>query len=123
VLFRFGVVYFGLYSLATQIAGGLLHRPGMALLPALGTRWPMRQITEWCAAHVVRRRGSRSWPGNSADTLFHWVQMAWLLAASIAIAARGRGSIAALPIACACGSGCSCGSRSRRRCSITGWRR
>jgi uncharacterized membrane protein YphA (DoxX/SURF4 family) len=95
VLFRFGVVYFGLYSLATQIAGGLLITPGMALLPALGTRWPMRQITEWCAAHVFGVAAPVV-AGNSADTLFHWVQMAWLLAASIAIAAawswfdRGR---------------------------------
>ena len=95
MLLRFGVVYFGLYSLATQIAGGLLIAPGMALLPALGTRWPMRQITEWCAAHVFGVAAPVV-PGNSADTLFHWVQIAWLLTASIAIAAawswfdRGR---------------------------------
>ena len=95
MLLRFGVVYFGLYSLATQIAGGLLVVPGTALLPALGTRWPMRQITEWCAAHIFGVAAPVV-AGNSADTLFHWVQMAWLLAASIAIAAawswldRGR---------------------------------
>ena len=86
VLLRFGVVYFGLYSLATQIAGGLLIAPGMALLPALGTRWPMRQITEWWAAHVFSV-AAPVMPGNSADTLFHWVQMAWLLAVSTVIAA------------------------------------
>jgi len=86
VLFRFGVVYFGLYSLATQIAGGLLIVPG-AGLPALGTRWPMRQITEWCAARIFRVGMPLVYTGNSADTAFHWVQMAWLLAVSVVIAA------------------------------------
>ena len=57
-----------------------------AALPALGTRWPMRPITEWCAAHVFGVAGPLVYAGNSADTVFHWVQMAWLLAASIAIA-------------------------------------
>jgi hypothetical protein len=85
VLFRFGLVYFGLYALATQIAGGLLIVPGGAL-PALGTHWPMRQITEWCAAHLFGASGPLVFAGNSADTLFHWVQMAWLLAVSIALA-------------------------------------
>jgi hypothetical protein len=94
VLFRFGVVYFGLYSLATQIAGGLLIVPGAAL-PAFGTRWPMRQITEWCAAHVFGVSGPLVFTGNSGDTVFHWVQMAWLLAVSVAIAAVWSGSIAA----------------------------
>ena len=84
VLLRFGVVYFGLYSLATQIAGGLLIVPGAAL-PAFGTRWPMRQITEWCAAHLFGVSGPLVYTGNSGDTIFHWVQMAWLLAASAAI--------------------------------------
>jgi len=95
VLFRFGVVYFGLYSLATQIAGGLLIVPGAAL-PAFGTRWPMRQITEWCAANVFGVSGPMVFTGNSGDTVFHWVQLAWLLALSVAITAvwcwldRGR---------------------------------
>ena len=85
VRFRFGVVYFGLYSFATQIAGGLFILPGMAL-PALGTRWPLRPITEWCAAHVFGVAGPLVYAGNSADTIFHWVQMAWLFAASLLIA-------------------------------------
>jgi hypothetical protein len=47
----------------------------------------MRQITEWFAAHVFGITGPLVFAGNSADTVFHWVQMAWLLAVSIAIAA------------------------------------
>jgi hypothetical protein len=86
VLFRFGVVYLVLYSLATQIAGGLLIVPG-AGLPSLGTRWPMRAITEWCATRVFGVTAPLVYTGNSADTIFHWVQMAWLLVASAVIAA------------------------------------
>ena len=84
--FRFAVVYFGLYSLTTQIAGGLFILPGAAL-PAFGTRWPMRQITEWCAAHVFGVSGPLVFTGNSGDTVFHWVQIAWLLAVSVVITA------------------------------------
>jgi uncharacterized membrane protein YphA (DoxX/SURF4 family) len=95
VIFRFGVVYFALYSIATQIAGGLLIVPAAAV-PALGTRWPMRQITEWCAAHVFGVSGPLVFTGNSGDTVFHWVQTAWLLVLSVALTAvwswfdRGR---------------------------------
>jgi uncharacterized membrane protein YphA (DoxX/SURF4 family) len=85
VLFRFAVVYLGLYAFATQIAGGLLILPGVAL-PALGTRWPMRSITEWCARHLFGMATPLVFTGNSADTVFHWVQMAWLLVVSAAIA-------------------------------------
>jgi hypothetical protein len=85
VLFRFGFVYLGLYALATQIAGGLVIVPGAAL-PSLGTRWPMRPITEWVATRVFGATPPLVIAGNSADTIFHWAQMAWLLAASIPIA-------------------------------------
>jgi len=59
--------------------------PGAAL-PALGAVWPMRTITEWSAANVFGVAAPLV-AGNSADTLFHWVQLAWLLAASIAVTA------------------------------------
>ena len=86
VLFRFAVVYLGLYSFATQIAGGLLIVPDAAL-PAFGPRWPMRSITEWCAVHLFGITAPLVFTGNSADTIFHWVQMAWLLTLSMPIAA------------------------------------
>jgi hypothetical protein len=44
VAFRFVFVYVLLYTAATQILGGLLVFPGVSF-PALGTRWPMRDIT------------------------------------------------------------------------------
>ena len=51
IAFRFAVVYFGLYAFATQIAGGVLLIPAIQV-PALGTTWPMRDITLWIAEHV-----------------------------------------------------------------------
>jgi hypothetical protein len=125
VLFRFGVVYFGLYSLATQIAGGLPHRPGRRASGAghaLADAPDHRMVR---GAHLPRRHAPRPYTGNSADTAFHWVQMAWLLAVSVVIAAvwswlespPGRSAcrvwFRAVPAARA----------ARRRCSITGWPR
>ena len=45
---RFGVLYFGLYALVTQLAGGVLLLPGAAL-PPLGHVWPLRDVTLWLA--------------------------------------------------------------------------
>jgi uncharacterized membrane protein YphA (DoxX/SURF4 family) len=82
---RFTVVYLTLYCFATQIAGGVLILPN-ASLPALGTIAPMRTVTEWVARDLFRITGSLVFAGNSGDTLFHWVQMAWLLPISALIA-------------------------------------
>jgi hypothetical protein len=76
--FRFCFVYFGLYSLATQIFGGVFLFPNFSF-PALGTIWPMRQITLWCAEHIFRVTSPLLYTGNSGDTVFHWVQTSWLL--------------------------------------------
>jgi uncharacterized membrane protein YphA (DoxX/SURF4 family) len=84
--FRFCVVYFCLYSLATQIVGGLLLTPWFSF-PALGTTWPMRAITYWLAEHVFGLRTPLVFTGNSGDTAFHWIQMAWLLALAGAVTA------------------------------------
>ena len=78
VAFRFSFVYLGLYSLATQIYGGLLLVPNFSF-PGLGTLWPMREITFWFAAHVFRVSTPLVYTGNSYDTTFHWVQMFWML--------------------------------------------
>jgi hypothetical protein len=84
--YRFSVVYLALFSLATQIAGGLILFPGFSF-PPLGTVWPMRDITYWLGTHVFHV-STLDYAGVSADTPFHWVQLAWIavLAAIIAIA-------------------------------------
>jgi len=86
VAFRFCFVYFGLYALATQVAGGILLLPGVQT-PALGTAWPMRDVTLWLAEHVFGATPPLVYTGNSGDTVFHWVQTAWLLIVAIAVTA------------------------------------
>ncbi len=85
VAFRFFVVYFSLWSLATQVVGGLVQFPGY-FVPSLGPLWPMADITQWTARTVfgVDAPFER---GNSADTVFWWVQTFWLLALSLVVTA------------------------------------
>ena len=85
-VFRFSVVYFTLYALATQIIGGVILTPWFSF-PALGNVRPMRTITEWLAEHVFDLRPPLVFIGNSGDTAFHWVQNAWLLVLAILITA------------------------------------
>ena len=95
VAFRFCFVYLGLYALTTQIAGGVFLLP-TTYVPALGTTWPMRDITLWLAGHLFGVTQPLVYTGNSGDTVFHWVQAAWLLALALAATAlwsaldRGR---------------------------------
>jgi uncharacterized membrane protein YphA (DoxX/SURF4 family) len=86
VAFRFAFVYLTLYALATQLLGGLLILPGVAL-PALGTVWPMRDITVWVAEHVFGLTPPLNYRGTSGDTAFHWVQTFWILIVAVAITA------------------------------------
>jgi len=86
VAFRFFVAYVALYSLATQIAGGLILFPNFSF-PSLGTRWPMRAITEWLAVHLFHITTPLVFAGNSGDTAFHWIQTLWLLIVSIFVTA------------------------------------
>lgn len=89
ILLRFCIVYFALYSLGTQIIGGVLLTPWFSF-PPLGTVWPMREITNWLAEHVFGVRTPILYTGNSGDTAFHWIQTAWLLALAMAITAAWR---------------------------------
>jgi uncharacterized membrane protein YphA (DoxX/SURF4 family) len=86
IAFRFAFVYFSFYALATQIIGGVILTPWFSF-PALGNVWPMRQITEWLAEHVVGLRTPLVFTGNSGDTAFHWIQNAWLLVLALLITA------------------------------------
>jgi hypothetical protein len=86
IAFRFSAVYFTLYALATQIVGGVLLTPWFSF-PALGSVWPMREITHWLAEHVVGLRPPLVFNGNSGDTAFHWIQNAWLLVLAVLVTA------------------------------------
>src|SRR5215468_9985132 len=80
--FRFTFLYLGLYCLSTQIAGSLIAIPSVPF-NGIGLLWPMREITLWVGAHVLRLDAPLSFTGNSRDTDFYWVQMLWLLIVSI----------------------------------------
>ena len=84
--FRFAVLYLSLYAAATQLLGGILILP-WASLPALGTVWPLRDVTVAVAEHVFGLTPPLEFRGTSGDTAFHWVQTFWILAVSLAGAA------------------------------------
>jgi hypothetical protein len=70
--------------------------------PSLGTRWPMREITLWLATHLFHVTGTLIYSGNSGDTAFHWIQIGWLLIATVVLSTiwtivdRGRPHYAGL---------------------------
>jgi len=76
--FRFAFLYFGMFCLATQIAGSLLQTP-TSTFRGFGTLWPMRAITFWVAAHVFGVTDQLVYGRNSGETLFYWVQTFWFL--------------------------------------------
>ena len=84
VAYRFAAVYLGLFCLASQIAGGLILFPGFQF-PALGTVWPMRDITDWLGTHAFHV-STLAYAGISADTPFHWVQLAWIAVVAAVVA-------------------------------------
>lgn len=84
--FRFVFLYLSLFCLATQISGSLLVVPGINFR-GFGPLSPMREITDWVAAHVFGLASPPSYEAYSGETTFFWVQMLWLLALAVAGAA------------------------------------
>src|SRR5580693_6185456 len=73
VAFRFCFTYFSLFSLSTQILGGLFPIPKVDI-PDPATLAPMRQIVFWTAAHVFHVRQPLVYTGSgSGDKTFDWV--------------------------------------------------
>jgi hypothetical protein len=73
IAFRFCFTYFGLFCLATQILGGLfpITKDG---IPDLDSRWPMRQIIFWTAAHIFHITQPLVYKDSgSGDKTFDWV--------------------------------------------------
>jgi hypothetical protein len=87
VAFRWGVVYFTLYSLSNQILNSIFMLPrGVPEIPELGTVPPLRNLTEWVAAHVFGITAPMTINGSgSGDKTFDWVQVCcFLVIATIA---------------------------------------
>jgi hypothetical protein len=82
VALRFFFIYFILYSVTTQLLGGLVAVPNWSL-PMLGRAWPFENITTWFAVHVFGLSSPLINTGNSGDTEFYWVQTFWTLSAAL----------------------------------------
>jgi hypothetical protein len=83
VAFRFCVLYFGLFVLATQISGSML--PNAAFYyRGLGRLWPLRELTMWVAAHVFGTSIAADEITSNGEPLFFWVQTFWILLAALA---------------------------------------
>ncbi len=82
IAFRFCFLYFGLFCLATQIAGSLFLIPTISFR-GFGRLWPMRSITFWVAAHLFSITEPLVYLGNPGETVFYWVQAFWILIVAI----------------------------------------
>ncbi|MGE0444306.1 MAG: hypothetical protein AB7P99_03695 [Vicinamibacterales bacterium] len=80
VAFRFCFLYFSLYIVAGQMLGGMFLLPNFQI-PQLGPLPPMRNINEFFARYLFGVDAPYV-RGNSGDTLFGWVQTAWMLTAA-----------------------------------------
>ena len=83
IAFRFCVVYFGLFCLLTPIFGCLLPIP-MLQIPDVSNVWPTRQIVTWTAVHAFGVTQPLVYFGGSADKVFDWVLVFWLVIVSAA---------------------------------------
>jgi hypothetical protein len=94
IAFRFWMIYLGLYCLATQAIISLFTGP-VGSLPDPATRWPLRPLISWTAAHIfhVNAPLTAFWGGNSSSTdcMFGWVTAFCLL--MIATVATGVWSL------------------------------
>jgi hypothetical protein len=87
VLSRVFIVYLGLFSLATQIAGSLFLIPSSTFdFNGFGALPPMRNITQWLATNVLGIAETLDYT-TPGETTFFWVQTLWLLVAGICVGA------------------------------------
>jgi len=106
IAFRFWMVYFGLYCLATQIITSLFTATEGAVFPDPATLWPLRPVIFWTATHIFHVNAPLSffWGGNSGsgDCMFGWVMTFCLLVIATAATVvwslldRSRGNYAEL---------------------------
>jgi hypothetical protein len=87
VAFRFCFTYFLLFTVSSQILGGLFIVPGVRIAP-LGVLWPLRQITFWTARHVFDVTRQLVYERNgSSDKTFDWVQVFCLVVFAVVVMA------------------------------------
>lgn len=87
VAFRFCFVYFGAYSLSTQIVTSFLPLPNLDI-PDPSAFWPIRPIVFWTAAHIFRVSKPLVYTGSgSGDKTFDWVLQFCILMFAILVTA------------------------------------
>ena len=83
VVFRFGVVYFGLYVMTTQMFSSLFLIPRGELPEISNTRWAIA-LSSWVARHVMRVTGEfLTGQTGSGDRTIDWAWTLTLVAAGI----------------------------------------
>jgi hypothetical protein len=81
--FRFGVIYFGLYVLTTQMLGGLVLIPGLDLPPLQGL-FPFRNVVLWFGTHVFGIAHPVPYRlTGSGDRTFDWLHVFTLLSIAV----------------------------------------
>jgi hypothetical protein len=79
--FRVGVVYLGLFTLATQLSASLI--PNLLFsYRGLGRLWPMRDITQWTAGSIFGVTSALD-EVSGGEPLFFWIQTFWLVIVSV----------------------------------------
>lgn len=73
IAFRFGVLYFFLYGITTQMFTSMLALPDIDIPP------PVRGLVSWVAAHVFAVREPLVFDASSGDKIFDWVLVFCLL--------------------------------------------
>jgi uncharacterized membrane protein YphA (DoxX/SURF4 family) len=87
IAFRFCVVYFGLFCIATQILTTLISPPNVDI-PDPTAYWPMRPIIFWTAAHIFQIKTPLiDTETGSGDRTVDWVLAFCLLVFALAITA------------------------------------
>lgn len=87
ILFRFCLIYFGVYILVTQMLTTLLIIPKVDF-GQLDYLWPVREIVTYAATHVFHVHHALVITGSgSGDKTFDWVEAFCLLALSIVVTA------------------------------------
>jgi len=79
IAFRFCLVYFGLYCVATQIITSLVPIPNVDL-PDPASLWPASQLILWTEAHILRISNPIAYvETGSGDKTFDWAVVVCLL--------------------------------------------
>ena len=86
IVFRFCLVYFGLYCLLTQLATSLVPLAKVDI-PDPSTFWPTRQIVTWTAVHLFGITRPLVYFSGSGDKTFDWVLLFVMLVLGVAATA------------------------------------